>query len=95
MLSVFVQKLGHAITFVSLFYVAREQYSRRWLAYATLWWIFSVFGEVGEAITPVYSWEEAMAGIIAEAIYFPIAAITTNRLIGARDKADPAQMTHE
>ncbi len=81
MLSVFVQKLGHAITFVLLFYVAREQFSRRWLTYAALWWLYSAIAETGEAITPLYSWEEAMAGVIAEAVYFPLAAITTNRLV--------------
>ncbi len=53
MLSVLVQKIGHSITFVLLLYVGREQFSRRWLTYAALWWVFSVFGEVGEAITPV------------------------------------------
>ena len=90
MLGVFVQKLGHAIAFVLLFYVGREQFSRRWLTYAMLWWVFSVFGEAGEAITPVYSWEEAIAGVLAEAVYFPLAAITTNRLIGLRDEAGPA-----
>ncbi len=93
MLSVFVQKLGHALTFVLLFHVAREPLSRRWLTYAALWWAFSVFGEIGEAITPVYSWEEALAGIIAEAIYFPLAAFATNRLIGVNVQAGPAVTT--
>lgn len=84
MLSVFVQKLGHAITFVLVFYLAREQLSQRWLLYAALWWVFAALGEAGEAITPVYSWEEAVAGTIAEVVYFPLAALTTTRLIGQR-----------
>ena len=95
MLSVFVQKLGHAITFVLLFYVGREQFSRRWLTYAALWWLYSAIAETGEAITPVYSWEEALAGVIAEAVYFPLAAITTRRLIGLKGTQSHAEPTHE
>lgn len=95
MLSVFVQKLGHAITFVLLFYVAREQFSRRWLTYAALWWLYAAIAETGEAITPLYSWEEAVAGVIAEAVYFPLAAMTTNRLIGLKAPDCPAEATHE
>ncbi len=95
MLSVFVQKLGHAITFVLLFYVAREQFSRRWLTYAALWWLYSAIAEIGEAIAPLYSWEEAIAGIIAEAVYFPLAAMMTNRLIGLKTPDGPAEATHE
>lgn len=95
MLSVFVQKLGHAITFVLLFYVAREQFSRRWLTYAALWWLYSAIAETGQAINPVYSWEEAIAGVIAEAVYFPLAAMTTKRLIGFKGSVGPAETTHE
>ena len=94
-LSVFVQKLGHAITFVLLFYVARERFSRCWLTYAGLWWLFSAFGEFGEAITPVYSWEEAVAGTVSEAVYFPLAAFTINRLIGLRGVTELAVASHE
>lgn len=90
MLSVFVQKLGHSLTFVLMFYVAREYFSRRWLTYAALWWLFSVFGEFGEAIAPTYSWEEATAGVIAEAVYFPLAAVVTKRLVGLKDTSAPA-----
>ncbi len=93
MLSVFVQKLGHALTFVLMFYVAREYFSRSWLTYAALWWVFSVFGEFGQAIAPTYSWEEAAAGVIAEAIYFPLAALLTKRLVGLKDVVTPAAET--
>lgn len=95
MLGVFVQKLGHAIAFVLLFYIGRDQFSRRWLTYAALWWLYSAIAEIGEAITPVYSWEEAMAGIIAEAVYFPLAAITTKRLIGISAPDSPAEAVDE
>ena len=84
MLSVFVQKVGHSITFVLIFYFGRGAFGQRWLLYAFLWWMFSVFGELGEAIMPAYSFEEALAGIVAEAIYFPLAAFITRRLIVSR-----------
>ena len=84
MLSVFVQKLGHSMTFVLMFYFARAAFGQRWLLYACLWWVLSVFGEFGEAIMPAYSFEDALAGVIAEAIYFPVAAFITMRLIVSR-----------
>jgi hypothetical protein len=95
MLSVLVQKLGHSITFVLVFYLARDRFSERWLSYAVLWWVFSVFGEAGEAITPVYSWEEAIAGMIAEAVYFPLAALTTRRLVGQGSGMDVPQQVSD
>lgn len=95
MLSVFVQKLGHSLTFVLISSAAREYFSRRWLTYAALWWSFSVFGEFGEAIAPTYSWEEATAGIIAEAVYFPLAALTTKPLVGLTDAAATTAATHD
>jgi hypothetical protein len=32
-------------------------------------------GELGQAITPDYSWQEAAAGLISETIYFPVAGL--------------------
>ncbi len=81
LLSVFVQKVGHSLAFVLIFYFGRSVFGQRWLLYAFLWWLFSVFGEFGEAIMPAYSVQEACAGVIAEAIYFPLAAFITMRLI--------------
>lgn len=81
MLSVLVQKIGNSLTFVLLFHIARSVLSRKWLTYAFLWWLFSVFGEMGEALLPSYSLQSAVAGIVAEAIYFPAAAWVTNRLL--------------
>ncbi len=91
MLSVFVQKVGHSLAFVLMFYFGRAAFGQRWLLYAGLWWMFSVFGEFGEAIMPTYSFQEALAGVIAEAIYFPLAAFITMRLIvPRRPPPDPA-----
>jgi len=88
MLSVFVQKVGHSTAFVLLFYFGRLAFSRRWFLYATLWWMFSVFGEFGEAILPTYTLEAALAGVVAEAIDFPLAALITRRLVGVKATSD-------
>ena len=63
-----VSKTGTALAFVLVFYLARNDLGGRWLAYAGLWWLMFVIGEIGQAIGPGYSWREALAGIISETI---------------------------
>jgi hypothetical protein len=84
LISVFVSKLGTAITFVLIFYFAREALRGRWVLYAGLWWLMFIIGEIGQAIGPHYSWKEALAGIISETVYWPLSAFVTNWLIGAK-----------
>ncbi len=73
LLSVLVDKIGVAVAFVLIYHLARQGFANRWLLYAFIWWIMFVFGELGQAPGPDYTWMEALAGIIAEAIYFPLA----------------------
>lgn len=80
--SVFVSKAGTAIAFVLIFYIARGSLSERWLVYALLWWVMFVVGEIGQAIGPDYTWKEAIAGMISETIYVPLAAYVTRWLLG-------------
>jgi hypothetical protein len=80
--SVFVSKLGTALAFVLVFYFARDSLSGRWLLCALLWWAMFVAGEVGQAIGPEYTWEEAIAGMISETVYVPLAAYITRWLLG-------------
>lgn len=80
--SVLVIKAGHTFAFVLLFYLARNTFSPNWLVYAFMWWLMFVIGEIGQAIGPNYSSQEAVAGIISETIYFPLAGFVTRRLIG-------------
>lgn len=82
--SIFVSKVGTAITFVLIFYCARNALSGQWLVYAFLWWVMFVVGKVGQAIGPGYSWKEAVGGIISETIYCPLSAYVTHWLIGNR-----------
>jgi len=81
MLGVLVSKVGTAIGFVLLFYVARSVFDSRWMNYALLWWLMSVIHEVGQSIGPGYAWMEGIAGIISETVYFPLAALVTCRLL--------------
>lgn len=55
-MSVFVSKLGTALAFVLIFYIAGGSLSRQWLVYALLWWVMFVVGEIGQAIGPDYTW---------------------------------------
>ena len=78
---VFVSKVGTAIAFVWIFSVAKGFLDGRWLLYAAIWWVMYVFGEVGQAIGPGYTWWEAIAGMVSETIYFPLSAYVTNRIL--------------
>ena len=80
--SLFVSKLGTALAFVLIFFVARGSLGGQWLVYALLWWVMFVVGEVGQAIGPDYTWKEAMAGVVSETIYVPLAAYVTSWLLG-------------
>lgn len=81
MIGVLVSKIGISLAFVLLYYLARDAFRGRWLTYALVWFAMFVLGEVGQAIGPGYSWIEAIAGIVAEAIYFPLSALVVERLV--------------
>jgi hypothetical protein len=82
LVSVLVSKIGTAIAFVWIFYIARNSISGQWLLYAFIWWLSFSIGEIGQAIGPNYSWTDAIAGIISETVYFPLSAFITNWLVG-------------
>ena len=84
LISVLVTKIGTAIAFVLIFYIARSSLSGQWLLYAFVWWLMFVIGEIGQTIGPNYSWKEAVAGVISETIYLPLSACLTNWLIGLK-----------
>ena len=79
---VFVSKIGTAIAFVLLFSLAPAGPARDWFLYGSIWWIMFAFGEVGQAMGPDYPWSEALAGMISEAIYFPVSAYLLHRIMG-------------
>lgn len=81
LVSVFISKLGTAIAFVLIFYIARNSLGGHWLLYAFIWWIMFVLGEASQTIGSNYTWREAISGIISESIYLPISALLVNWLI--------------
>ena len=84
LIGILVSKMGTAIAFVLLYRFAKAGLNRKLLLYAFIWWLSFAIGELGQAIGPNYTWKEAVIGIISEALYFPLAAIITDRLIGAK-----------
>lgn len=84
LVSVFVAKVGVAMAFVLIFYLARSSLSGQWFLYAAGWWLMFVLGEIGQAVGPDYSWKESVAGIISESIYVPASAYICNWLIGLK-----------
>jgi hypothetical protein len=79
---VLVSKIGVAIAFVAFFTLSPDELGRNWLLYALIWWVMYLFGEIGQAIGPNYPKSEAVAGIISEAIYFPLSAYLLQRMPG-------------
>ena len=82
LLSILISKAGTALVFVLIFYLARNTFHGRWLLYGLLWWLMFITGEVGQAMGPDYTWPEAIAGMIAETLYCPLAAVSVDWLIG-------------
>jgi len=90
LLGILVSKTGTAIAFVLIYNFAKGGLDRRWLLYAFIWWVSFAIGELGQAIGPNYTWKEAVIGIISEAIYLPLAALVTDRIIGGKSGGSQA-----
>jgi hypothetical protein len=76
-----VSKFGTAIAFVGLWLMVRYDHADRIWTYVLIWWLMFVLGEIGQTIGPDYSWKEALAGIISESIYLPLAGLIVARLL--------------
>ncbi len=87
MISVFVVKIGVALGFVLLLWCASGVFATRWLLYGAIWWLMFAIIEIGQAIGPNYSIGDALGGVIAEAVYFPLSSWTTARFLGYGKKA--------
>lgn len=81
LLSVLVIKIGVAVAYVLLFRLASPALAGRWWPYAAIWWLMFAFIEVGQALGPGYSAAEAIAGILSEAIYFPLSTWLIARIL--------------
>lgn len=80
-LGVLVIKIGSAVGFVLLWELARSSLRGSWWRYAGLWWLMFAVIEAGQAIGPGYSVAEAVAGVLSEAVYFPLAGAMVARLL--------------
>ena len=76
LLGVTLIKAGFAGGFVALFPA-----EGRWLRYAAIWWIMFAALELGQVVTGNNATAFAVAGIISEALYFPVAARATDRFL--------------
>lgn len=75
LLGVAVSKIGTAIAFVGLWLMLRYDQADRIWTYVLFWWLMLVLSEIGQAIGPAHGWREALAGIVAESIYLPLAGL--------------------
>ncbi len=87
MISVLVVKIGVALGFVLLLRLASGVFAERWVLYGAIWWLMFAIVELGQAIGPNYSIGDALGGVIAEAVYFPLSSWVTVRLLGYRKDA--------
>lgn len=81
LIGVLVQKVGTSLGFVGLFFLAQDYFADNWLLYATIWFAMYALTEIGQVIMSEYSKKEALAGIISEAIYFPLSAWIISLLV--------------
>lgn len=81
LLSVLVQKIGHSLAFVGIFYLARHTFAKRWILYALIWWTMFSLEEIGKGIGPAYTWYYVVAGIVSELMYFPLSAFVLKWLL--------------
>jgi hypothetical protein len=80
-INVLIQKVGTSFGFVLLYYLGRESFNENWLIYSMVWILMFAITEIGQAYMPNYSKKEAVAGIISEAIYFPLAGLITSAIL--------------
>ncbi len=71
---VLVTKLGTAVAFVAIFWLARDVWAEQWFVYAAIWFIMFAASEVGDAVSGRSSIAESVVGIASEAVYAPAAA---------------------
>lgn len=73
-IGVIIQKIATTFGFVALFVMAQGILNDQWLTYGLVWFAMFAVTEIGQTYLTDYSRKEAIAGIISEAVYFPLAA---------------------
>lgn len=78
---VLIEKVGTSAGFVALFYLGKDSFIDSWLIYSLVWVAMYAITEIGQVYMTDSSKKEAAAGIISEAIYFPLAAFVISLLV--------------
>ncbi len=91
LMGVLVTKTGTALAFVGIFAVGRATWDRKWVLYAGLWFGMFLFGEAGELVSGRWTTVDAVLGILSEAIYLPVSALLTRRLLSGV-RVQPAEL---
>lgn len=76
-----VTKLGTALVFVALFAFSRDVWREHWVLYGGMWFVAFAASEIGDAIRMASSLDEAILGILSEAVYAPVSAFAMSRLL--------------
>jgi hypothetical protein len=76
-----IQKLATVFGFITLFLLANGTFDDKWLLYGFIWFAMFAITEIGQVYLTDYSKKEAIAGIISEAIYFPLAALLVHSIL--------------
>jgi len=79
-IGVLIQKLGTSLGFVLLYYIGMDIFSGDWLIYSLIWFLMFAITEIGQTYMSNYSNKEAIAGLISELIYFPLAGLMLSLL---------------
>lgn len=80
-IGVLIEKAGTSLGFVGLFYLGREFFIDNWLIYGLVWFAMFAITEIGQIFTTGSPKKEALAGIISEATYFPLAAYLISTIL--------------
>lgn len=80
-LGILIQKMGTSLGFVALFLLGKGYFETNWLMYSLVWAGMYAVTEIGQTFLPNYSKKEAIAGIISELIYFPLAGFVVVHLL--------------
>ena len=78
---VLIEKIGTSVGFVALFYFGKDFFINNWLLFGFVWFVMFAFTEIGQVYITGSSKKEALAGIISEAIYFPLAAFVVSLIV--------------
>jgi hypothetical protein len=82
LLGVLLTKLGTAGAFVLILHFGAAALAGEWLLYSLIWFAMFAASEIGDAVSGRSSRQEALLGVLSEAIYVPAAALAAYAILG-------------